>query len=506
MANNLINPEELEKSKLEVVVNHNNPQYDGTEIDLMNIFSNMNKRKGIYAWLMAFCMLLGLFVPDVGSMFGSRLNSASAVITLSYPDAEMLLAPDGTDLDMNMVMAASSVQKAMDKTDLSLDLTASQISANMHVQRMLSDDTKRQLEVVEKIDSTGSNAANYADIINRVEYTYRNQYIVTLDNGFENEYLPGDELSVLLNNIIDEFKDSFFENYAAFKLPDNHLNSLSSDSLDYVEWLDNVNDILDDLEAYCTDENKEQYLTYRSNKTGLSFADLNELITLVENVKVEYLYSFVYYNCLSKNREVTISNFNYQLRTLNRSLDLINGTIDNRKTVIENYKNDNILVSNQKNGEDQEETIVNTKRVTDYYNQLILGQAEDFGKRTDLRLTISILDDKISGFSKSAGTASQQSIADSEISQLNEIITKLYELVRNHAKEISESETYADSFASSIDSVYVREGMFSAQGLKKMGIGALIGLLAGVLIWGIDGLVAELKESSERARLAREKK
>ena len=373
---------------------------------------------------------------------------------------------------------------------------------------MLSDNTKQQLEILEKFDGATLNASapgGYVDVVNSIKYTYKNRYIIVLKNGFGTEkntvFLTGEELSSLLNSIMAVFKDYFFETYESFELPDNRIEDISLDELDYIEWLDNMTEILDSLSDYCTDKDKAEYLNYRSSIDGLTFNDINDLIKLVKKVRVDYLYSYVYYNCLSRDKNSTLTKFNYKLRTLNQQLDIINNNIADGASLIENYHNENILFSSK--ADDETGLSASTTSVTDYYNELILKQSDYYSRKAALELQLKNTNDKIEGFSKSIGSTAQHNVANKEINEVNQILQKLYTLIRNHAEEITSSDFYANSFMTCIDAAYEAEGLLSFNTLKKMGMGVGIGFFIAFFIWCMDGLIAEFKDSDARAKASR---
>ena len=84
-------------------------------------------------------------------------------------------------------------------------------------------------EILEKLEKSNANVGNPSeyieDIRTAIDYTYKDQYIIELKNGFGSErdlvYLTGDDLSALMNNIVSEYKSYFFETYGDFTFPDN---------------------------------------------------------------------------------------------------------------------------------------------------------------------------------------------------------------------------------------------------------------------------------------------
>ena len=327
--NKIISTEKKESSTVEVVVKRE-PDENVTELDLVQVFVNMGKKRRIYAWIIIACLLVGLAAPLLMAELAERNETVSAVITLRYPEAAQQLAPDGTSLDMNYLSSSYIIQNALNKAKLAINVPISTIERNLSIDSLLSEDTRQKLEVVEKLTDESK---DYGEVLN-VRYVYEGRYIVKLKNGFSTDpdakkkvYLSGADLSNLLNAIISSYNDYFFETYMDMKLPDDTTDSYASEELDYVERLDNMVELLNALSRYCTDKEKEDYLNFRSLNDGLSLTDINDVIRLVRDIDVDYLYAYVYFNSISKDPDSIMTKFAYQLRNMEMDLTRISDSI-----------------------------------------------------------------------------------------------------------------------------------------------------------------------------------
>ena len=139
-----------QNQKVEVVVKRDSETGE-REIDLVRVFSNMGKKRRIYAWLIIACMLIGLAAPLLMAELKDRTENVSVVISLLYPEAKNQLAPDGKPLDMNYLKSSYILQRAIKKTQLSENLPISALERNITIEELLSDATRQKLEVVEKV-------------------------------------------------------------------------------------------------------------------------------------------------------------------------------------------------------------------------------------------------------------------------------------------------------------------------------------------------------------------
>ncbi len=494
-------------SKVEIYLNNStNEQWQEaqTEIDLLNVLVNMKNTRKIFLWLITVCVVIGMLLPYFRWMFKTHTEEVNAVIGFTYDKASELLTPDGRALDVNMITSSNIVAKALENTGVEKRLSASAVSNNISISRILTEDAKQRKEIIEKLISANINTGAPSEYINDLQaamnYTYKDQYVIKLKNGFGNNayYLSSDDLTALLNNIIVEYKKYFFDTYGNFKLPENSIDDISLEELDYIEWLDNMVAVLDDLSDYCTSKEMEEFKDYRSVKTGFSFESIDKLIKLIKSTKVDYLYSYVYYNCLAKDADKVITKFNYSQRALKQKLGVVNVNIENGTNLIENYKINNILI-NRQNTSEGEEAVIRAKSVTDYYNNLVLNQAKLYAAKAELQVRYDDLQNKINGFSKNSASAGHLAVVEKEIEEVNALCRQVYNLVNGLAEEIASSETFAASYVTSVDAT--GEGGIFLTNFKKIVMGGGIGLVISVAIWGLFAFIKEIKDSTKRAEV-----
>lgn len=486
---------EIEKNKKVEVVVKRDAAAEGTELDLVRVFSNMGKKKKVYAWLIIFCMLVGLAVPLLRAELAETTESVSAVISFIYPGAKEGLTPDRKPLDINYITSSYILQNAMNKTHLSTSIPVSALERGISIERMLTEETRQNLEVVEKVINETSK--DYNEVLN-VDYEYDGKYIITLKNGFSVDpdarsktYLDGSEMAALLNSIIDSYNQYFYDTYLKKELPENDLESISNTNMDYIERLDSMVSLLNSLSKYCTETAGDKYISYRSKIDGLSFSDINDCIRLVKSINVDYLYAYVFYNSVSKDKRTMTTKYEYQMKNAQRELGVINGRITSTADIIANFKNDSVTMMSGEGTETQSGTTV-----TDYYNQLIMDQAENYNQKEQLNEKIAALNDKVEDFKSSYTSATQHEYVENELEALVNICRNLYNLTESHAEGIIDSDSYKSSYMTFIDAQYFGESFLNAGNVKKAIIGMVIGIVIAVAIWGVDALAEEFKRGS----------
>lgn len=493
-------PEPDKNQKVEVFVKRETEETYG-ELDLIRVFSNMGKKLHIYAWIIILFMLIGIAVPMIMVEMGKETKNISALISFRYPGAKDDKAPDGSPLNIRYISSSYILQKALSNTKLSKSITIGSIEQNLSVERLFNESTKQNLEVLQKVTETSKDSKDFSQVLN-MNYKYDGKYVITLANGFglgsnskKKIYLSDNELATLLNNIITTYNEYFYTTYGFLKLPDNNLDSIRNSDLDYIERLDEIESLFKTLSSFCTDKNKGDYLTYRSKRTGLSFIDMNNCLKLIKDISVDYFYSFIFAENITKGDLSTITKYKYNLTNLERRYNSIISTITDNERLLSMYKNDNIAINSA-----DEKTNTISSSVTDYYNTLIMNQTQLYQSKAELGEQIENLNYKISGFDSNKLLSTNHEYIKTGLQNLENICTIMYNLIREQSEEILESSSYKTFYMDYIGAQLVSNSIFTASNIKKVLIGMVAGLILAIFIWGMDGLIEEMKRSSPQEK------
>lgn len=472
------------------------------ELDLVNVFLNMGKKKRIYVWLIIACMLVGFLVPYGMAQLQPAAEQVSTVITFLYDGAELEYAPgeaakleedelyEPALINVGEIKSSYVLRNALNSAQLNTSVPIAAIEGNVVIERMLTDASRQSIEKAAKaLDVDKKNLAEADSVF----YEYSGKYTITLNNGFTTDsrgrhkvYLSESEMSSLLNSIVSAYNDYFFKTYMTMEFPENKTDIIKDESLDYIERLDEMLAFLDDLSAYCTDKNKGDRIYTTSKADGLSLSDISDCINLVRSANVDYLYSYVFYNSVAKSNETMVTRYEYLLRDINNRMDALNGIIQNNEKLIDEFRNDEIIVNLSEQGVGEASTAA-----TDYYNRLIADQAANYEEQSDMRIEAENMQDKLEGLSHRYSYGSQIKYVEGEVNALADLCGRLYDLTNEHAAEILKSEDYRNSFISHIDAQYDSVSRFNKSTIKKMLIGLAAGAFIAFCIWGVDGLCTE---------------
>lgn len=498
------NPLSIEKdSQINVVVNRSSEVEDA--IDLIRVFHNMKVKGRIYVWVVILCMVVGVCVPLLLYQFGKDNVRVASVVTFDYDvidttdplitpspvPVEDLTAPDGTELDVSQITSSYVLQDALRGVTLSEDITIAALRNNISIERMLTEDSRRQQEIAKQM-LADKNSAAYAQL-QSIKLSYVNQIIVSLSNGFgeadgEKVYLPDDELRLLLDRILISYNDYLAMTYADLMLPGDEISVIDTEHLDIMESVDMLRLALTNLYDYC-DSKSDEIKAYRSYRDGRSLEDLMETLQTARDVNVEYLYSDITASSVAKDREAMIAKYRFQMREAQTKLDVVNEQIAQTAETLKNYKHDQIYVE-QQDGEGSK----TTKITTEYYNKLILEQAANYENATVLEITIDDLKAKIESLQSETAAVDTEK-AKVELAAAIKICHEVYTQICDQMEEI-----YGSSFYTTYANRSAAQGKapgFLAANMKKMIIGAVLGAFLACGLWFVSAFAAEMKRGGK---------
>lgn len=523
-------------AQIQVLVS--NPSEDEDTIDLGRVFHTMKLKWRVFAWVLVLCMVVGLCAPLVLYQFTREPLKVSSVVTLKYevqdasltakdlqalgPDDEIptvpvedLTAPGGltitltddgevsierSELDLTQITSSYVLQSALEGMELSQPIQIGALRSNIAVERILSEESRRQQEVAASMIEE-KNSGAYQQV-QELQLQYENTFVVSLTNGFSNGdddrnkiELTDAELRQLLDHILAAYNDYLVTTYADTRLPDNEISVIDTENSDILESLDQLRSAMRNLYDYC-DAKPATIKAYRSWRTGRSLEDWMQTLETVLDVNVEYLYSYVYTNSIVKDKDAMITSYRYQLRDAQSQLDVVNENIATTQSILDSYKNDEIYVSMEESDASKA-----TKTTTDYYNELILQQADNYAAAMKLEATIVDLQDKISSLEAATGlaevAAEQESIqsASAELQTAIDASLAVYNAIREHMVELMAQPLFTTYAAHSAS--LGRVDNFLKASMKNMIIGAVAGAVIALGLWFLSGLAPEFSHKRE---------
>ena len=507
-------------------------QVEEDSIDLGRVFHNMKLKARVFAWVIVLCMVVGFCTPLLLYQIRHPELTVSTVATLDYElryswedllemastkkereritQAQLandvtqlfrqvtdLTAPDLTSLDLNQVTSSYVLNNALDGMTLSQKVDAEQLRKNITIQRILTEKSRQQQELISgMLDSKSNNAYSEAQ---DMQLTYSNQFIVKLKNGFGDEEekvkldLKDSELKTLLNRILISYNEYLVRTYADTRLPTDEISIIDTEDMDILESLEQLRTAEQNLYNYCNNKSIQEK-NYRSAVTGHTLRDWMEALQTVSDTHIDYLYSYVFAEGIAQNPAELVSSYEYQLTNARLSLDEVNANIAETKEILDSYKNDRIFVSMQESDGSR-----GTTDTTAYYNQLVQQQAAYYTTKRSLETTIADLEKKIARLLNAEST--DLGTVKDELDSAIQATYAIYQAVYAHMQEIQEGTAFLN---------YVRHteaqgkmDNFLTANLKMIIIGVVGGAVIACGLWFLAALAPEFRRDNKEKEAAR---
>ncbi len=476
-------------SNINLIVSKPDNQGDST-IDLALIFNFMSRKRRLFAWVMVLCVLVGICAPMLMYQFSKDTLTVTAAVTLRYDVEDQpvsgLIAPDGSPLDLTKITSSYVLQNALQGLTLARTPSLTDLSRNLKIERLLSDDSRRQQEVASRMVSDKSSGA-YGQV-QAIKLTYSGTFLVSLTNRFSagnTKYqLPDEEVRLILMSILDSYNDYLAVTYGDHRLPDDDISLIDVEHLDVMECLEQVQTCIEALQEYCESQS-DAVRAYRSWQTGWTLQDLEARLDLVSQICVDYLYSYVNINNIVADRDTVKTGYEYRLRNTQSSLESVEGKIQSVAEILDTYKNDQISVSMQESGEMQ-----TTQTTTDYYNRLVLEQIDNYEKEAGYQVTISNLNYRIQGLEAEIEEEALQEVRQ-EFDTVYAAAKAIVAQIRAHMEEVHASPFYL-TYLEHTAAVGKTIGMVQAIG-KKVAVGAVAGAVIGAALWFMSAVLQAVR-------------
>jgi hypothetical protein len=471
---------------------------DEDEIDLGRVFHRMKCN-----WRRFLCMLIlfaaiALCVAMIIHQAMGEPLKVSSVVTLKYKvngaPVSGLTAPDGTALDLSQVSTSYVIRNALKDVALSEDISIEDIQDSIIIEKMLTNESLRQQELVSnKVENKEDDAY---EAVQGLAISYRNMFIVSLINRFGGDKLelPDEELRELLDAILRAYNDYLIDYYPGLKLPDDEIEAIRVDNIDILESLDQLRSSVQNLYNYCSNKASE-IQNYRSFRTGRTLRDWMEELETVKEVNFDYLYASINAKNI-EDQEATLTNYRSRLQDAKAQKDDIDSKIASLDEIIKNYENENVYVAVQDNL-----TAKSTTVTSDYYNDLVLQQAANHAQASTIEARIAFLEeriDKLENPSPDEPVIITTEEAKEELSTVLETAHAVYESIEDHMQEIMDQPLYRDY---TVHSASVGKTEFFLVAAKKillicLGVAAAVAFLA----WFFGGLAPEFSINRDRKK------
>lgn len=478
------NEEEEKKAHREaarVYLQVENPEDDSTEIDILNVFANMSRRRRLYRYLIAIAVCMGLLaaflITGVGQIVGNG-SYAQSVITLQYEGIESGLDPNGAAFDINKLKSPVVIEDALTGLGIT-DISTEEIRKNIEIEGVIPEDAVERITVINQMAQ--EDAANYEKILD-VEY-FPSQYVVSLNQG---RGMSASETREILNAVLESYRTWFLDTYANTAVLTVTGNLIRYQDYDYAESIDMLQAQIDMMQDYVT-ERRDQAPDFRSAGTGLSFGDIVTALETIESIDMANLSSYIENNVLTKDRQRQIEYYNYKIKNYTMELSEVQTQLGTVQSTLDTYVKDPVVIVSS------QETTQEITQTSEYYDSLVqekIRLSKQIAEiNTKLNETYTLLDTVT--LSNRKNVQSEYDKADEMLEHLTETISEWTELIEETTEEYYTTTLFSNAVKIAVPAQYKAAGGMAAV-VKRIAlcVAAAVGVV--IVIWCADGVRMEV--------------
>ena len=468
--------EQLEnKDNSKVIVQVNHPREDEDEIDLLNVFAYMGRKKKLVAYLLVLAILIG---STLGVLYSAtehifrKGSYARAMVTFQFEGIDKGLDPNGASFDVNILKSPYVIQGALNSLGIGEGYVEA-VRRNFEIQGVIPKDAVERLSVINKMAET--KVENYEKLLD-VSY-FPSQYIIYL---YDDGTFGAKELAQILDAVIDSYKQYFLDTYGNTQVLTVTSNLLDGGSYDYAESVNLVETQIDIMLSY-VNERLNEAPDFRSSQTGLSFEDIVTALEFVNTVDIARLSSFVESNSLTKDRDKQIVYYEYLIRETSNKISEYETQLETVNNAIATYEKDPVVVVS---GAD---STLEYGEKNENYDQLV-------NQRLSLTSTIAGINTRLNKYylvynrlkdSTKINTQADFDYADSLLANLDSTISSWVDLIETTTEEYYSTTLFSNAVKVSVPAQYFIDGGISHI-VKNMAIPSA-GLVVIVFIWWFSG-------------------
>ncbi len=478
-----------------VVLQVNQKSNSDSEIDLINVFSFMGKKKKLIAYLLVLAILVGSTLGVLYSGYEHLMGKGSysrAMITFQFEGIESGLDPNGAAFDVSLIKSPYVIQTAL--AELGIDESyIEKVRENINIEGVVPEDAVERITV---INNMASEDAQYYEKLLDVSY-FPSQYIIYLydDGTFTTKELPQ-----ILNGILQSYKQYFLDTYANAEVLTVTSNLLSGDDYDYGESVDLVKTQIDIMTSYIS-ERVTEAPDFRASSTGLSFQDIATALDFVKTVDISRLSSFVESNSLTKDKDRQIEYYEYMIRDKSNVISELQTKLESVTNSIAAYEKDPVVIVS---GSD---STVEYGEKNEYYDQL-LAQKLNISSQIATQNTglneYYLLLSKLQG-SEGTNSQSQYDYADSLISKLDVTISSWVDLIEQTTEEYYSTTLYSNAVTVTVPAQYFVDGGI-VHIAKNLAIPSACLVVLVLIWWFYNGVKSEIITMRKKNESEKEKK
>ena len=424
------------------------------EISLREIIEVVWKGK----WLIALITIAALILTGIGTyIMLPGTQSVVAVIELNYPGIEMGVNPDGSKFDIRQLKSPYVIENALEETELdATGIKPDQVRRNIDITSIIPND------VTQKAEAAIKQGKDYAYYPSEFKITYKVNKAFSYNQGI-----------ALVETIIDEYQKYFYSLYSGIEVIENTIGQIDYNEYDYYDVVQVITTQIDGIQEFLLTKAEED-ISFRSTKTGYTFADLNRSFDILKTVDTSKLESHVNANTLTKDRHNLIKDYEYKVKRMELEQAKKNSEAEEARRLMDQFKKEDFVLIPDSQGNE-----LRTENPQSYYNILAETAITASVEAASLKHEIEYYKNEIARLVAVTEANNTQLIEEAN-GMIDAIKIKIETLINATNKTIE--DYYAYRFGASIRQVTPAQMVTGMNVLLNLAIAAVIGLMIGVFV------------------------
>ena len=487
--------EELQKESTKIYLQVDNSEDYDSQIDIINVVSEMGKKKRFYKYLLIFAacigICLGLVVTGVQYLIGDS-SYARAVVSFQYEGIEEGLDPNGASFDINKLKSPIVIENALASLNIT-DISTEDIRQNIKIEGVIPEDAVERITVIKEMAL--EDISNYEKILD-VSY-FPSQYIVYL---YKDRFMASEDTEAILNAVLESYREYFLDTYANTAVLSVTSNLIDYQDYDYVESIDMLESQMEIMQNYVF-ERRQQAPDFRSVNTGLSFGDIHNSLQMIEDIDLANLTSYVENIALSKDKTRMKEYYNYKIRKYEMELSELQVQLNTVQNTLDTYVKDPVVIVSS------QESTHEISQKNEYYDRLVEKKL-DLNKtisevNTDLNETYELLN-KLTSITK-GNTQTEFDYADKMLDKVAATMAEWITLVEETTEEYYTTTLFSNAYKIAVPAKYQANGGLVSIA-KVLIVCAAAMVFVVIVVWCMDGLKVELTAMRKREKSVKARK
>ena len=415
--------ETSKKIQLTLIQPHENDDNE-IKIDFITIFEGIKRFVAI--WLV-FAISFGVLSVGIGYLIQPFFDETKAEAIIRLGGNQSSSGQSSAEI-LNKFRSPTVVTEALKA--LSFDPEAVDIvRSNLSMTSILPDSSLDRMTLSYNLLTKGGNM-EVVDSLLETSSRQADRFLLSFD--FKKAGFQRDDGIVLLNEIITAYQNYYDANYNFSSALGDLTSVIDYTEYDYEESASIFSDTLDRILSYLSSlsESNEQF---RSSQSGYSFQDLSRIASLLKDIDIDRVNSFIYVHSVSSyDLDTVIDRYEWMIEESQQQINILETQFDSLTSSIASYEKDPVIYALQDYGDNA----VNGDQETSLYDRMIEQKYETRISISNYQNRIMYYQNMIERFqTNNPPQAEDIKTIELYLSELNEKISALIENVNLTANE-----------------------------------------------------------------------